>query len=205
MLVLLQRRTPPPKSPLSPLPAANSSSRCVSIGWLQRFTTCSRISRPGFAVEVFSAHKQRSWSARTLRDATTGDEVANASFPNVIKPKKLPLKQRALAGPGDDLRSLCCFFPFPTCSVPPWLEQEGYRRGWGGTSLPDTAFGGWRSLAESCCPLASYRPHAASDLIPGISAVFLKNRSKLWPRKSHRKQLGLARSLAPPAHASAQG
>lgn len=86
MLVLLKTRKKQQVSPfpLSPAAYQQPAGVCQSagLGDLQPV--------PGFlgqasAVEVFSAHKQRSCSEGAPRDTTTGDEKTNASFPNAIK------------------------------------------------------------------------------------------------------------------------
>lgn len=120
-------------------------------------------------MEVFSAHKQRSCSEGAPRDTTTGDEKTNASFPNVIKTKQKKkaqtLKQRALAGQGDDLELFAASSPSPPGPLPPGREQEGCRRGCGG--------GGGGRIPACCClwwleepgrallPLSLHRPAAA--------------------------------------------
>lgn len=158
--------------------------------------------------EVFSAHKQRSCSKGAPRDTTTGDEKTNASFPNAIKTKKkYPLKQGALAGQGDDLELFAASSPSPPGPLPPW-QAQGVQEGMGVTSLlslPLMAGGARPSPLSLGLPSPGHcrALHMASDLIPHVSAVFVKNRSKLWPRKSHRKRLGLPWSPVPPPHALA--
>lgn len=76
----------------------------------------------------------------------------------------------------------------PACHCLWWLEEPGR------AALP-------LGLPS---PGRCQAPHTASVPIPCISAVFVKNRSKLRPRKSHRKRLGLPWSIAPPPRASAQ-
>lgn len=146
---------------------------------------------PGFlgqplVVEVFSAPKQRSWSEGPR--GTQQPEMKTQTHPSLMPLKQNnPVRQRGRLAKGG-LGALCCFFP---SHLAPSLPAGAGGAGGDGvvTSCPPLLW-----LEEpGQVPLAPWPATAKHrDSIPCVTAVFLKNRSKLWPRKSHGKWLGLS-------------
>lgn len=145
----------------------------MSLGQPQRFTACSRISRPAFGRGSVFCSQTKELERGAPRDTTTGDENTNASFPNAMKTKQ-PREAAGLAGQGRAWSSLL-LLPFPAGT-----------RGCSGHILPSTFV--CRSPAEPLAPSPATAKH--HDSVPCVSAVCLKNRSKLPRGKATGSGLG---------------
>lgn len=173
----------------------------MSLGRPRRFTACSRISRPAFGRGSVFCSQTKELERGAPRDKTTGDENTNASFPNAIKTEQSG-EAAGLPGQGRTWNSLL-LLPFPPGPLHPSLppgRRRGCRRAWRGHILPTTfvAEGAWPSPLAPSPATAKHQ-----DSIPWVSAVLLKNRSKLWPRESPDKWCGLPWSLLSTPHLSA--